>query len=136
MPDILLDLNVLLDFLNQRKFHADAAQIMEKGAHGQMRIFVSAHEITTLAYFLDKQKHSARDGRQALSLLFTLLQVLPVDKEVLEEAVRSRIDDFEDAVLEAVSLKHGLRYIVTRNVKDFSHSRVEAVNPSVFLGLL
>jgi predicted nucleic acid-binding protein len=132
----LLDLNVLLDFLNKRQFHAEAARILGLAGEGRIDAFVSAHEITTLAYFLDKEGTPGDDFRQVLSLLFELVDVLPVDGEALEKALYSKMGDYEDAVLETVSLHAGLDYIVTRNVKDFKKSRVEAVNPSVFLELI
>jgi predicted nucleic acid-binding protein len=133
---VLLDLNVLLDFLNKRQFHAEAARILNLAGDGVINAFVSAHEITTLAYFLDKEGTPGDDFRQVISLLFELVDVLPVDQESLEKALYSKVTDYEDAVLESVALRAGLEFIVTRNIKDFKKSRVEAVNPSLFLELI
>lgn len=136
MIQALLDTNVLLDFLNKRKFHAEASQILDLAASGKMRACVSAHEMTTLAYFLEKEMKNSRECREILKQLFSLVRILAVDKEILENAVYSQMEDFEDAVLEAVCLKNGVQTIVTRNVKDFVQSKVEAVNPSLFLELM
>ncbi|MEO6095585.1 MAG: PIN domain-containing protein [Fibrobacteria bacterium] len=133
MKSVLLDLNVILDFLNKRRFHAEAAQILDLAMMGKIRAFVSAHEVTTLAYFLEKEKKPEMDYRQVISILLSMVRALPVDQEILERSLRSEITDFEDAVLESVSLQHSLEYIVTRNVKDFRKSRVGAINPSLFL---
>lgn len=136
MKRVLLDLNVLLDFLNKRQFHAEAQAILNLAGTERIEAFVSAHEITTLAYFLDKEGYPGDDNRQVIIMLFNLVQVLPVDQAALEQALYSSISDYEDAVLESVSLKKGLDYIVTRNVKDFKKSKVEAINPALFLQLV
>ena len=133
---VLLDLNVLLDFLNQREYHAEAARILDFAADNKFTACASAHEMTTLAYFLEKQEKKPGECRQTLSMLFNLFQILPVDKEILEKALHSGIDDFEDAVLEAAAIKSGTEFIVTRNVKDFVRSKVQAVNPVQFLELI
>ena len=64
------------------------------------------------------------------------MKILAVDGEILKAALQSPMGDFEDAVLEAACLKDGVEFIVTRNVKDFALSKVEAVNPSLFLEIL
>ena len=133
MIKVLVDTNVLLDFFNHRKFYDDAASILDLAMDREFKAYASAHEITTLAYYLEKDERSPGEARQKLSVLFRMIQVLPVDQEILQTALRSRITDFEDAVLEAVSLKHGVEFIVTRDKKDFSHSKVQALSPSLFL---
>ena len=105
---VLLDLNVLLDFLNKRQFHAEAGRILSLAGDGVVTAYVSAHEITTLAYFLDKEGTPGDDFRQVISLLFELVDVLPVDQGSLEQALYSKVGDYEDAVLESVALRAGL----------------------------
>ena len=136
MIKALLDSNVLLDFLMRREFHEDAAQVMNIAGRQEFKAFASAHEITTVAYFLEKNPPTRGKIREHLSLLLGIIQILPVDQDILEKALHSRIADYEDAVLEAVSLKHGIEFIVTRNKSDFTHSKVEPVSPGIFLGLL
>jgi predicted nucleic acid-binding protein len=120
----------------QREFHEEAARVLDLAAQRAFKIFASAHEMTTLAYFLEKSKRPPREIRRILSALFEQIRILAVDQEILEKALHSKMDDFEDAVLEAVSMKNELEFIVTRNVKDFRHSRVKAINPSLFLELI
>ena len=132
----LLDVNVLMDFLLVRDDYEDAAHIMNLAGRREFKAFASAHEITTLAYFLEKSDRSRGEVRQKISKLFGLIEILPVDQGIIEKAMNSRITDFEDAVLESVSIKHGMDFIITRDMKDFTHSKVEAVNPRYFLKLL
>ena len=136
MIKALLDTNVLLDFLMRRDSYEDAASILDLASEREFKAYASAHEMTTVAYFLEKNERTRGQVRQNLSVLLGVLQILPVDQKILEDALHSRISDYEDAVLEIVSLKHGVEFVVTRNMKDFTHSKVEAVNPRFFLKLI
>jgi predicted nucleic acid-binding protein len=136
MIKALLDTNVLLDFFNKRKSYEEAARILSFAAAKNFQAFVSAHEVTTLAYFLEKEERFPREFRDHLLTLLQLVHVLPVDKATLEDALHSRITDYEDAVLESVCRKHDIECIVTRNNKDFTLSRVKAYTPAQFLKML
>ena len=54
MKRILVDLNVILDFLNKRNDHFEAAKIVDLCIEKKIKGYICAHEITTLAYFLIK----------------------------------------------------------------------------------
>ena len=48
----------------------------------------------------------------------------------------SATQDLEDGLQMACAKKYGLDYIITRNVKDFTNSAVQAIEPQEFLQLL
>ena len=52
MKKVLIDLNIILDFLNKRNFHEEAANIINMCVEKKLFGFIAAHEITTLSYFL------------------------------------------------------------------------------------
>ena len=54
------------------------------------------------------------------------MSVTPEDAQV---ALRARWNDFEDCLVARCAEKIGADYIVTRNVKGFAASKVEAVTP-------
>jgi predicted nucleic acid-binding protein len=133
MTKILLDINVLLDLLLLRDRHEEAARILDLAENRALKACVSSHEMTTLAYLLEKAGRKPEEIRKVLTGLLDLVEVFSVNRKILEVALRSRIEDYEDAVLEAVSIENEVRFIVTRNVKDFAHSKVRAATPSAFL---
>jgi len=128
-----IDLNVLLDFLNQRNDHVQAAKIIDLCAKKIVKGCLCAHEVTTLAYFLLKSNNDTEKVKNILMDLLDLLEVIPVTGDVLRDALHSRIKDYEDAVIEESSYKHGVDYIITRNLDDFKHSKVKAFSPAEFL---
>lgn len=129
----LLDINVILDFMAIRKSYEDAASVMNLAMRRSFHAYVSAHEITTLSYFLEKDRRFRGTFREKIAFLLEMVRVLPVDKTALEEALVSKMDDFEDAVLESLSLRENLDCIVTHNISDFARSRIPALTPSAFL---
>jgi predicted nucleic acid-binding protein len=136
MTRTLLDINVVLDLLTHRAGYSQAEEIMDLSRDGKLSVCTSAHAVTTLAYFLEKDPRTRGSVQTTLALLLSLVEVLPVNREILDEALRSPVQDYEDAVLETLAIRHGVDVIVTRNIRDFALSRVQAMTPSTFLGFL
>ena len=51
MKKVLVDLNIVLDFLNKRNFHEEAARLIDMCMQKELAGFICAHEIATLSYF-------------------------------------------------------------------------------------
>ena len=50
-----------------------------------------------------------------------------IDTNVIIDALASTVSDYEDAVVERVSVKADMDYILTRNVKDYQQGMVKAI---------
>ncbi len=135
MKKILIDLNIILDFLNKRNYHEEAAHIIDLCVRGLAAGFVCAHEITTLSYFLLKEHKDKPKVIQAITAIMNMFTIISTDETVLRDALLSKITDYEDAVIEASSIKNNIDFIITRNISDFKHSRVQAYTPEQFLVL-
>lgn len=55
---------------------------------------------------------------------------------MIEKALRSKIEDFEDAVLEQTAYLVGAEAIITRNTKDFHRSSIKALDPAELFAAL
>lgn len=73
---------------------------------------------------------------EMIAKLLTFLEIAPVNRSVLENAIRSRMKDYEEAVLAESASICGCDLIVTRNIKDFAKSNVPAVDAIQFLAIL
>jgi hypothetical protein len=56
-----------------------------------------------------------------------------LSEKTFKSALRSGISDFEDAVVETVSIASKADFIATRNIKDFKKSQIQALEPSEIL---
>lgn len=130
---IVIDLNVLLDVLQRREPHYRAsAAVLESVVKGSVVAKVPAHAITTIHYIVGRYRgNKAADA--AVDWLIRYLDVIPVTRNELLRARALRWPDFEDAVVAAAAESAGCNRIVTRNVADFSSSRVLAVTPEEFV---
>ena len=132
---ILVDTNVVLDLLLDRPpFSDSAAWIFSLVENSEVEAALCATTVTTIDYLLTRSL--PRDvAKKALHRLLELFEIAPVNRSVLEEALKSRMTDFEDAVLSYAASLVGATAVVTRNTKDFRNSPVKALDPSEFLSV-
>ncbi len=123
MKKVLIDLNIIIDFLNKRDDHEAALAVYDKCVKKEIKGFVSSHEITTLSYFLEREKYERIKRNKIISNLLDNLSVLTAHEEILRKSMISELEDYEDAVIDELALNEGIDFIVTRNLKDFKKSR-------------
>ena len=132
MKKVLIDLNIILDFLNKRNFHEEAANIINMCVEKKLFGFIAAHEITTLSYFLLKEKKDKNKATDIISALLDMFNIIPIDEKILREALFSPVKDYEDAVIEVSAVKNSIDYIISRNLGDFKSARVQVFTPEQF----
>jgi predicted nucleic acid-binding protein len=126
---VLVDTNVVLDVLLDRRPFAEAAtQVFALVEESRIEGFLCATTVTTVDYLLGQALAPAK-AREALQRLLNLFEIAPVNRPVLEQALRSRLSDFEDAVLEQAGRLVAVDAITTRNVRDFEKSTVTVFDP-------
>lgn len=130
---LLVDTNIVLDVLLDRAPFADAAVqifgMIERSVH---QGFLGATTVTTIDYLLGRHLDRS-ESRRHLESLLGLFSIAPVNRSVLERALRSKIPDFEDAVLEQAALLCGVEVLITRNVRDFTKATLKVFEPIEFL---
>jgi predicted nucleic acid-binding protein len=136
MPkNILIDLNVIVDVLLQRKGFKESLIVLELGESGSRRLYISAHMVTTFAYVLEEAKVLRPEIVRHLDWLLRSFTVVPINDDLLKKALKSRIHDYEDAVVEQAAISCSAAAIITRNVKDFKASAIRVVNPEEYVSL-
>lgn len=119
---ILLDTNIVLDLLMDRRPFADAAaELFSKVEDGTVIGYLCGTTITTV-YYLAAKAVGAPRAQEEIKKLLTLFEVAPVNRHVLESALVADFSDFEDAVIHEAACHVGAEAIVTRNQKDFKKS--------------
>ena len=130
MKRILLDVNVVLDVLLDRRPYADAASAVWSAVEeGRGEGLLSAHAVTTLHY-LNARAVGSRMAGDTTEALLSVFGVAPVDEAVLRAALALGWADFEDAVTAAAARRAQCTVLVTRNPRDFKRSPVRVLAPS------
>jgi len=131
---LLIDTNVILDYLINREPYAEGAQqILYYCAEKRVKGYIAAHSITNIFYILRKH-FSSTERRKMLLDLCELIEICGLQKtQVINALVNEEFDDLEDCIQAECAKTVQVDYIVTRNVKDFAHSPVLAIPPDEFL---
>ena len=133
---ILIDTNVLLDYLLEREpFFEDAKGIMVSCAEGKVKGCIAAHSIPNI-FFILRKDYNTKERREILSTLCSIFDVEGIDKAKLLAGLSNEdFSDFEDCLQMECAKSYGADYIVTRNVADYSVSEIKAIEPKDYLKL-
>lgn len=127
---ILFDTDVVLDLLLDRQPHSKAAaELFSRVELGDdITGFLCATTVTTIYYLATKVVGAKRSGEEIRRLL-SLVEVAPVNRVVLEGALRGQFRDYEDGVVHEAAKQVGAGAIVTRNVRDYKKSSIPVYSP-------
>lgn len=130
---VLIDTNIILDVLCKRlDFYEDSAKIFKLCEVKKISGVISALSIPNIMYILRKEL-DADKTREILDSLMLIFSVADLKADDLKKAADMRFKDYEDAIQSACATRIKANYIVTRNIKDFSESKVTAIKPAELL---
>lgn len=130
---VLIDMNIILDVLCKRPaFYEDSAKIFKLCEVKKISGVISALSIPNIMYILRKEL-DADKTREILDSLMLIFSVADLKADDLKKAADMRFKDYEDAIQSACATRIKANYIVTRNIKDFSESKVTAIKPAELL---
>lgn len=134
---VLVDTNVLLDYLLIREPYAKEAEMIIKAC--QEKVIsgsIAAHSITNIFYILRKA-YTVDERRSILLDICKLFHVESIDIYKLQNALKNeRLSDFEDGLQEECAITSHADYIVTRNIKDFEHGSIPCITPDKMCKIL
>lgn len=130
---VFVDTNVLLDVLARREpFYADSAQVWTLAETGRVSCFVSTLSLPNLFYLL-RRGAGQKAARRAMSVLRGIFSLVSLDAKIINQAIDSDMDDFEDAVQFFSALRADAAILITRNPRDFPGTDVAIQTPAEFL---
>jgi len=134
MDKVLIDTDVILDFFFDRQpFSEFATEIFSLCESKKLRGFVTP-VIYSNVYYLLRQTAKHEKVINKLNQLLLITEVLPMDKEVVRNALNSGFKDFEDALQNFSATGYGdIDVILTRNLKDFKKSEIGVLTPETYI---
>ncbi len=133
---IFVDTNVLLDVFQERRPHYDGSvSVWDMAERGQLSGFISAISFNNIYYIVSRfrdKKHASR----AIKLLRGTFSPVPLDEQILNQAIDSKMNDFEDAIQFFSAVRASANFIITRNNKDFPKSSIPVLTPEEFLAII
>ena len=130
---IFVDTNVLLDYLLGRaEFFAAARTIFAICEKKHVPGYISALSIPNIVYIMRKQL-SAEKTSEVIDTLLHIFKVADLKADDLPKAARLGFPDFEDALQSVAATRVKASFLITRNLKDFTNSKVTALTPTELL---
>lgn len=130
--NVLVDTNVAIDWLNDRKPWSDEARpLWESRDAGQTNLYLPASVLTDIFYILILRKPlGLSEAKRAIERCVAICGLLPSDDAVIQQALSLPGADFEDNFQIACHQFYCIDLIVTRNPNDFMLGvTVPIVNP-------
>jgi len=133
MEKVFVDTDIVLDLLSARQPHYKyAAELFSLADENEVRLCVSSLTFANINYILSKQLSSAQ-ARKMLLKFKTLVNVLSVNDKIIELALASDFNDYEDAIQYNTAIENGLTTLLTRNLKDYKKAGIAIQTAQQFL---
>ncbi len=133
MRRVLLDTNVVLDFLLERMPFADAAAALwQANEDGRLEAYVSVITPVNVFYIARKLK-DVRAARRMVESLLAACRVCAPDRDLLLAALSLAVKDYEDAVQVVSAKAENLEALVTRDPSDFDGVDFPVLSPAACL---
>jgi predicted nucleic acid-binding protein len=113
---IYIDANVLLDYCLHRENKTESKIILDKINDGTYRGYISGSTIHILSYVLSKM-FGAKKTKSLILQLLTEFNVIDMSKDMMVQAMHSKIDDIEDALQYYVAINNKMNYFITQDKK-------------------
>jgi len=136
-PRYLLDINIVLDYLQQRDpWYPLAKGLFLAESQEKVDLFIAANTIATLHYFI-RRKDSRKKALAKVEILLRRLRIADVTGAVISLALQMGLEDLEDGIQAGAAIESRIPVLVTRNTKDFGHmDALRILPPEVALAAL
>lgn len=130
---ILLDTNVLMDVVaNRQPWVEDALVLFELANQKKITLVATDCSFVNITY-INRKLFAKEELYSLLEELREFVHVIEMGEAVIDDAIRSRWNDFEDCAQYYAAKCEKVDYIITRNEKDFSASDIPVLSPHSFL---
>ena len=130
---VFVDTNVLLDVVAKREpFYADAAQIWSLAERGGIEGQISVVSFNNI-YYVVRRAANRVAAEKALRLMRNVFTAVPLNLQVLSQAIDAGFNDFEDAIQFHSAVYACSECLITRDADHFPASAFPILSPAEFL---
>jgi predicted nucleic acid-binding protein len=132
---VFVDTDIIYDLLSQRQpFYQSAAKLFTMADENKVKITVSALSIANIHYLISKQL-SSEHAKQILRKFKILIEIVQIDGKIIDLALNSDFNDFEDAIQYYCALENDCNILLTRNLKDYKKAQITVMTAQDFINL-
>ena len=132
---IFLDTSVILDVLTKREsFYINSSKVLTLVNEKIVSGYISAITINNIYYILRKLKDK-ETAKNFITEILESYEIIPLTKDILNQANKISIGDFEDGIQFFSALDCGCDFLITRNDKDYPKIGIKIITPNEFIGM-
>lgn len=132
---VFVDTDIIYDLLAKRDpFYSAAARLFTLADEGKVQIFISALSLANIHYLVSKQQ-SESQAKQILRKFKVLVHITPLTEKIIDLALNSEFEDFEDAIQYFSALQNDIEILLTRNLKDYKKAQISVLTAQDFINL-
>lgn len=136
MTQLFVDTNVVLDLLGKRDAYLPAARLFTLGDRGEVALCVSVLSFANINYILTRQQDRLT-AIKALRKLERVVKLVDLTGKITKRALDDDdFTDFEDGLQYYSAVENEMDIIITRNRKDFKHSKLPVMSAEEYLSSL
>ena len=133
MENVFVDTNIIIDLLAKREpFYKDAQDLFTLSDKKEIQLYISSLSFANAYYSIIKH-HKDIDAKKYLTKFKVLVKILSLDDKVIELALASDFDDFEDGLQYFTAMVNESDIIITRNKKDFKYSKIPVMTAGEYI---
>lgn len=133
---VLIDTNVVLDWLLDRKPWSDEAQPLWNARDAGLAVAYLPASVLTDIFYIIRRQAGIPSAFVAVDRVLAAFGLFAVDAPLLQQARALPGNDFEDNVQIACATNARLDLIVTRNPTDFHSSPIPVIEPPRIIAYL
>lgn len=122
MKRLFLDTNFILDYFVREDFYGDCEKLLSLGSQRGYTFSLSYLSVANFAYIIRKEPKEKL--LSLISRICQIFEVLPNNKEQIENSIFLQSRDFEDSLQYCAAKENNCDFIITRNEKDYSFSEI------------
>jgi predicted nucleic acid-binding protein len=134
MRKLFIDTNIVIDLLSRRApYYEASAMLFSLADQKQIELTISSLSIANTSYVLLRQMDAGK-AKSVLRKLRLIVTILRLDDKIVGLALNDEhFSDFEDALQYFTALENRQDLIITRNLKDFKHSKLPVMTAQQFI---
>jgi len=133
IPNVYLDSDIILDYLYAREpFFQESVDLISLIENKKIKGFISSLIIWNIYYILAKYTNE-KNARELVREFRTIIEIIPIDEKIIDLGLDSSIKDFEDSIQYFAAKSKKIKFIITRNKKDYPDGEIKLFSPKEFL---
>jgi len=133
--NVFVDTDIIYDLLAKRdpQYQA-AANLFTLSDEEKIQISISALSIANIHYLISKQL-SGEQAKQILRKFRLLVHLVPLSEKIIDLALNSEFNDFEDAIQYYCAIENECDILLTRNLRDYKKAQITVMTAQDFINL-